>query len=60
MVTRARRRLIETSARITTVDDGTLLASATGTYVAADDARKAELRGRYGLRPESPVSVDQS
>jgi hypothetical protein len=32
---------------------GTVLASAEGTYVAADEARKRELRQRYGLRPSA-------
>lgn len=58
-VTRARRRLIETSARLVAVGSGELLATATGTYVAADAARKAELQARYGLRAvEMPVPVD--
>jgi hypothetical protein len=38
--------------------DGTLLATATGVYVAADAARKQELAARYGVRrlraPEVP------
>ena len=33
-------------------------ATATGTYVAADEQRKAELRARYGFRPELPAGVD--
>ncbi len=58
-VTRARRRLIETSGRLVAAGSGEVLATATGTYVAADETRKAELQARYGLRPiETPVPVD--
>lgn len=54
-----RRRLIETTAQLLTVADGELLATATGTYVSADDERKEELRARYGLRPAAmPDHVD--
>ena len=60
--TRARRRIIDTEARLVAIATGELLATATGVYVSADEARKAELRGRYGLRTpistEPPVSVD--
>ena len=33
------------------VATGQVLATATGVYVAADAARKQELRARYGVRP---------
>ena len=46
-ITRSRRRLVETEGRIVDAGDGTLLASATGVYVAADEERKRELRARY-------------
>jgi uncharacterized protein (TIGR00369 family) len=46
----SRRRIVETTATITRVDDGTILATARGTYLAADGARKRELRERYGFR----------
>ena len=49
-ITRVRRRMIETAARLVDVETGTELASATGLYVAADAARKAELQARYGFR----------
>ncbi len=58
-VTRARRRLIETSARLVAAASGELLATATGTYVAANEARKAELQARYVPRSvEMPEPVD--
>jgi acyl-coenzyme A thioesterase PaaI-like protein len=49
-ITASRRRIHETAARIVDATSGDLLASATGTYVAADDARKAELQARYRFR----------
>ena len=49
-VTRSRRRLVETAGRIVDAETGVELATATGTYVAADPARKQELRDRYGFR----------
>ena len=47
----ARRRIVETTATLVKVDDGTVLATANGTYLAADSARKRALRDRYGFRP---------
>jgi len=45
----SRKRIVETAARI--VDpDGTVLATAEGTYLAADAERKRELQARYGYR----------
>jgi acyl-coenzyme A thioesterase PaaI-like protein len=49
-VTRSRRRIVETAGRIVDIESGVELATATGTYVAADPARKQELRERYGFR----------
>ena len=49
-VTRSRRRLVETGARIVEAGSGVELATATGVYVAADGARKRELQRRYGFR----------
>jgi uncharacterized protein (TIGR00369 family) len=49
-VTRSRRRLVETEARIVDTATGAELATATGLYVAADDERKRELQRRYGFR----------
>lgn len=45
--TRVRRRIINTAAHIIDPSDGTVLASATGVYVAADEDRKRQLRDRY-------------
>jgi acyl-coenzyme A thioesterase PaaI-like protein len=44
------RRIHETAARIVDPASGDVLATATGTYVAADAARKAELQARYRFR----------
>jgi acyl-coenzyme A thioesterase PaaI-like protein len=49
-ITSLRRRLVETEARIVDPATGTVLATATATYVAADAARKAELQARYRFR----------
>ena len=49
-VTRSRRRLVETAARVVDATSGIELATATGVYVAADDERKRELQRRYGFR----------
>lgn len=46
----ARRRVVDTAARIVDVASGIELATATGVYVAADAARKRELQERYGFR----------
>ncbi len=45
----ARRRLVDTAAQLVDVD-GTVLATAEGRYVAADETRKRELQARYGYR----------
>ena len=50
-ITRTRRRLVDTAARIVDSETGELLATATGVYVAADEERKQELRQRYGYVP---------
>lgn len=49
-VTRSRRRVVDTSARLIEIESGIELATATGVYVAADAARKRELQDRYGFR----------
>jgi len=49
-VIRSRRRLVETAGRIVDVTTGVELATAKGTYVAADAARKELLRERYRVR----------
>jgi acyl-coenzyme A thioesterase PaaI-like protein len=50
-VTKSRRRVVETAGRIVETGTNVELATATGTYVAADPVRKQELRERYGFRP---------
>jgi acyl-coenzyme A thioesterase PaaI-like protein len=49
-LTASRRRVHETEARIVDAATGEVLASATGTYVAADAERKAQLQARYRFR----------
>jgi acyl-coenzyme A thioesterase PaaI-like protein len=49
-ITTARRRIIETAARLTDAGTGEVLATATAIYVAADAARKQELQARYRFR----------
>jgi acyl-coenzyme A thioesterase PaaI-like protein len=57
--TAGRRRLVDTAGRIVDPVDGTILATATGRYVAASEARKQELRQAYGFRivGDTPVGV---
>ena len=50
VVTRSRRRLIDTSGQIASAADGRVLATATATYMAAETSRRDELRQRYGVR----------
>ncbi|MEA2518856.1 MAG: Thioesterase-like superfamily, partial [Chloroflexota bacterium] len=59
-LTAGRRRILETAARLVDPATGEVLATATGTYVAADADRKRELQARYQFRlsrNESPGSV---
>ena len=49
-ITEGRRRLIRTAGRLLEPASGELFATAKGTYVAASDARKQELKQRYGYR----------
>ena len=49
-ITTARRRVVDTAARIIEVSSGLELATATGVYVAADATRKREIQERYGFR----------
>jgi acyl-coenzyme A thioesterase PaaI-like protein len=49
-VTRRRRRLVDTAARLLDPKSGELLATAEAVYVAADDAQKGELMARYRFR----------
>jgi uncharacterized protein (TIGR00369 family) len=57
-VTRARRRLVEATGRVVDVTTGEELATATGTYMAADATRRRELQARYGFRYLQPEPVD--
>ncbi len=59
-VLEVRRRLVLVEGEIRDAADGTLLARAEGTYVGASDARKAELKNRYGFRlePAEPGAQD--
>ncbi len=64
-VTGARRRLIEAEGIILDPADGSVLARAEATFVGASEARKAELKARYGVAPgpvgaDSPEAVDRS
>jgi acyl-coenzyme A thioesterase PaaI-like protein len=54
----SRRRVVDTTARLVHVADGAVLATARGTYLAADPARKRELRERYGFRFADDVGID--
>jgi acyl-coenzyme A thioesterase PaaI-like protein len=49
-ITTARRRIVDTAARIVEVASGEELATATGVYVAAGADRKREIQERYGFR----------
>jgi acyl-CoA thioesterase FadM len=49
-MTRQRRRLVDTAARLVDVGSGELLATAEAIYVAADEDRKRELKDRYRFR----------
>ena len=50
-ITRSRRRVVDTQARVIDAETGEVLATAVGVYMAADETRKQELRARYGWRP---------
>lgn len=53
-ITRSRRRVVSTAARLVDAETGVELATAEGTYVAADDAHKQAMRDRYGFRFLAP------
>lgn len=53
--TRSRRRIVDTAGRIIDATTGAELATATGVYVAADPARKQDLRARYAYRAADPT-----
>jgi acyl-coenzyme A thioesterase PaaI-like protein len=52
-----RRRLLTLAGRLVDVDTGEVLATAEALYVAAPEARRQELKARYGFRlvPEDPA-----
>jgi acyl-coenzyme A thioesterase PaaI-like protein len=52
-ITRQRRRVMDTEASLVDAASGTVLATATGVYVAADEERKRQLRERYAFAPET-------
>ncbi|HLA16796.1 MAG TPA: PaaI family thioesterase [Candidatus Limnocylindrales bacterium] len=52
-----RRRVLEASARILDAASGEVLATASGTYVAASEDRKRQLKERYGFRSLEPAEA---
>lgn len=54
-ITANRRRVVATEARVLDAASGEVLATADGTYVAADDERKAQLQARYRFRLVEPA-----
>jgi uncharacterized protein (TIGR00369 family) len=48
-VTAARRRIVEAEGVLLDAGTGEILATSTGTYVGASEARKRELKARYGF-----------
>jgi acyl-coenzyme A thioesterase PaaI-like protein len=59
-ITRSRRRVVETEARIVAAATGSELATATGVYVAVDAERKQDLRARYVYRPADQAANAES
>lgn len=58
-VTSVRRRLVEAEGVILDPADGTVLARSTATFVGAPEAKKAELKARYGFTvAATPGTVD--
>jgi acyl-CoA thioesterase FadM len=53
----ARRRVVRAEGILVDAVDGTLLARAEGTYVAAPDDRKQALKERYGFRLEPELGA---
>jgi acyl-coenzyme A thioesterase PaaI-like protein len=49
-IVESRRRIVRTSGRLTDAGSGAVLATAEGTYVAADAERRRALQARYGFR----------
>jgi acyl-CoA thioesterase FadM len=48
-VTASRRRVYETAAHVIDPDDGTVYATSTATFVAANAEQQADLAKRYGI-----------
>ena len=59
-ITRSRRRIVDTEARVTDATSGDVLATATGVYMAADETRKQELRALYGWRPLDETATPET
>ena len=63
-ITRSRRRVVDTEARVVDALSGEILATSTGVYMAADEERKRELRRTYGWRVlddgDMPDKVDRT
>ncbi len=55
-VTATRRRIVDTEGVLLDPVDGTILARAEATFVGASEARKAELKARYGYALGQPAS----
>lgn len=57
-VLEARRRIVRAGGRLVDAEDGTVLAESEATYVGVPEARKAELKERYGFRVvDTPEAV---
>lgn len=56
-ITDARRRVQRTAGRIVDAGDGRELVAAEATYVAAPEARKSELKARYGFVAEPELDA---
>ena len=60
-MTRSRRRIVDAAGHILDAASGERLATATGVFLAASDARKRDLREMYAYRPTEPAGpVDGS
>jgi acyl-coenzyme A thioesterase PaaI-like protein len=59
-VSRSRRRLVDAGGKIVDASTGEVLVTSTGLYVAADPARKQELRERYGFAPRTSDDIPES
>lgn len=59
-ITRSRRRIVDTEGEIRDATADDVLVRARGVYVAADEGRKAELRGRYLARAVDVAAAEAS